>query len=44
MWTSIRVLHKRMREFHAVHCTCVVAVKEICTKKRDVLTELLFYL
>ena len=29
-------------EFHAVHCSCVVDVKEICTKKRDARAELLF--
>ena len=43
-WTCIHVLHKRVSEFHAVHCSCVVDVKEICAKKRDASAELLFCL
>ena len=40
--SCIRVLHKHMREFHAVHYSYVVDVKEISIKKRDALAELLF--
>ena len=32
------------QEFHAVHCSRVVDVKEICTKKRGASAELLFCL